>query len=125
MERHDPAVSDAAHESDGRMHIAGEWVKGEGPELTVLDKFRLQPLLRIQSPNESFALPTVTLDIVDGGMYIDFRHDTDVVCCRCHKDALTVSCRSAGLQEKGRDPREAASLLGKLIREHLFRHCVT
>ena len=53
MERHDPAVSDAAHESDGRMHIAGEWVKGEGPELTVLDKFRLQPLLRIQSPNEA------------------------------------------------------------------------
>lgn len=70
-------------------------------------------------PRLSFALPIVTLDVVNRGMFIDFRNDKNVVCCYCDKKGeLIVSYRS--LTQKLASPPKAASLLDAWIREHLF-----
>lgn len=74
-------------------------------------------------PRRSFALPIVTLDVIDRGMFIDFRSDDkkNVVCCYCDKKGnCIVSCRSKGLEQTLKDPAKVASLLDQWIREHLF-----
>ena len=79
--------------------------------------------LQKDHPRRSFALPIVTLDVIDRGMFIDFRSDDkkNVVCCYCDKKGnFIVSCRSKGLEKTFKDPAKVASLLDQWIREHLF-----
>lgn len=73
-------------------------------------------------PRRSFALPIVTLDVINRGMFIDFRKGKEgVVCCYCDKKgSCIVSCRSKRLEQTAEDPAKVASLLDQWTREHLF-----
>lgn len=71
-------------------------------------------------PRLPFALPIVTLDVLNRGMFIDFRNDKKVVCCYCNtKGECVVSFRSE-VQQTLKDPTDVASLLDKCVREYLF-----
>lgn len=81
---------------------------------------------RIQTrhPSRSFALPIATLDVVDKGMFIEFRNEERKdACLSCHCDkegTYTVRYRPTRLERSLQDPIEVAALLDELVQTEFF-----
>jgi hypothetical protein len=102
-------------EDDDGQTIKPDATAYESAKAVLLEYWALQQ----KNPMLSFMLPSVTLDILNRGMFIDFRADKKVVCCYCNqKGEYTVSHRSE-VEQTLKSPAEAASLLDKWVREYL------
>ena len=77
--------------------------------------------IQMDRPHLSFALPTVTLDVVNRGMFLDFREEKKLVSCCCKDNLFIVSFRSAVVTNEKRDnPRDVAVLPGDWVRKFVF-----